>query len=505
MTALIHAIEHSLARRGAAPALFWQDRVLSFAELDATSLRLAHALLARGIAPADRIAVSLENSPELIVTVLATLRCGAVLVPLNPAATPCELAYLLSDCGAALVITEPQRAAAIRGCGYAGPLLCELVPDSAAQTALPRRVADDPALLMYTSGTTSQPKGAVLSHGALHSNFDAVAKLWEWTASDRLLLTLPCFHLHGLGLGILLSLQVGSSIVLRPRFVVEEALALLTRYQCTMFFGVPTMYGRLVQLSAEALAGAELQRMRLWVSGSALMPASVYERFHARFGRVLMNRYGLTEACCVLSTRCRDAARAGNVGRPLPGVDVRLVDEERLDDAGELHEVGEGEPGELLVRSSGLFSGYWQRPAETQRALVAGFLRTGDIAVREADGSFRMMGRRSLDIIKSRGFKISALEIESCLQSHEAVAAVAVVGLPHAERGEAVVAAVTLLAGAAVSAQELRQYAGAHLAPHKVPMQVVFLDELPRVGPGKFKKAELIKQLSSLSSDERDP
>ncbi len=394
---------------------------------------MAWGLRAQGITPGDRVAVSFRNSPELVVAVLATLRSGAILVPLNPSATVDELGYLLGDCGAALVLTQPEQAPAIRTCGYAGPLLTaatlmDWTSGSATEPPLPRRGPEDPAILMYTSGTTSRPKGVLLSQGALFTNFSTVATTWEWTQADRLLLTLPCFHLHGLGLGILLSLCVGSSLVLCPGFVAEEALELLSRQECTMFFGVPTIYNRLVQLSDEALARVDLRRMRMWVSGSALMPPSTYERFRQRFGYALMNRYGLTEACCVLSTRCAETRRAGNVGRPLPGVEVRLVDPERLD-RGEMSEVTGSEPGELLIGGPSLLSAYWNRPAELQRVLAAGLLRSGDLAVREPDGTFRILGRRSLDIIKSRGYKISAVEIESCLQDHRAVAEVAVVTL----------------------------------------------------------------------------
>lgn len=496
MSTLVHEIEKTLRRRGPAPALFWQERAWSFAELDAWSAQLASGLRAQGIAAGDRVAVSFRNSPELIAAVLATLRSGAILVPVNPSATADELAHLLGDCGAALVLTQPERVDVIRACGYAGPVFTELelVASREPPKELPQRAPEDPAMLMYTSGTTSRPKGVVLSQGALFKNFSTVAGLWEWTEADRLLLTLPCFHLHGLGLGVLLSLCVGSSIVLTQGFVAEDALALMARYECTMFFGVPTMYGRFVQLSAQALAGVELRRMRMWVSGSAPMPEVTYERFAERFGYALMNRYGLTEACCVLSTRCAELRRAGNVGRPLPGVEVRLVDADRLD-LGELSEVPDGELGELLIRGPSLFRQYWNRPEDTQRAFTHGFLRSGDLAVREADGTFRILGRRSLDIIKSRGYKISAVEIECCLQRHPAVAELAVVGLPDEDRGEAVVAAVTLAAGESVSAEQLREYARQHLAPHKVPVKFLLLDEIPRVGPGKFNKSALIKRL----------
>lgn len=357
-----------------------------------------------------------------------------------------------------------------------------------------RRDAEAPALIVYTSGTTGKPKGAVLSHRALLSNLTTVAQAWRWTENDRLLLTLPCFHLHGLGLGIMTSFLVGSSVALRPRFVLEEVLDDLVRVQATLFFGVPTIYNRLVGLPAESFAQHDLHRMRLWVSGSAPLSTATYERFRERSGFALMDRYGMTECGFVLSTPVDEPRRPGTVGRPLPGVAVRIVDPDAAD-AGRLVDVGDGTQGEIVIRGPNLFSGYWNRPEDTQRALLDGYLRSGDLAVRQADGMVRIVGRSSVDIIKTRGFKVGAVEIEDCLQRHPDVQEVAVVGVPDADQGERIIAAVTPKVASHVSAEALRSYARAHLAPHKVPAEIVFIDEIPRTGPGKFKKKELIRQL----------
>jgi malonyl-CoA/methylmalonyl-CoA synthetase len=353
----------------------------------------------------------------------------------------------------------------------------------------------DPALIIYTSGTTGRPKGAVLSHGALLSNLTAMADVWRWCARDRLLLTLPCFHLHGLGLGILGSFLVGSSIVMRSRFVAEEIPLLLEEHECTMFFGVPTMYNRLVTLPESALQGVDLGRMRMWVSGSAPLGPATFDRFRARFGFELLDRYGMTECGFVVATPSGEARRPGTVGRPLPGIEVRIVDADEAD-AGRLVPVRRGEPGEMLMRGPNLFSGYWRREAETRAAFLDGLLRSGDLAVEDEDGMIRIVGRRSVDVIKCRGFKIGAVEIENCLQAHPAVEEVAVVGVPHSDLGEMVVAAVTVVPGREVSEEELRAYARQHLAPQKVPGRIVFRDQIPRTGPGKFKKRELIQELA---------
>jgi malonyl-CoA/methylmalonyl-CoA synthetase len=235
--------------------------------------------------------------------------------------------------------------------------------------------------------------------------------------------------------------------------------------------------------------------MRLWVSGSAPLSAATYERFRERTGFALMDRYGMTECGFVLSTPYEQPRRAGVVGFPLPGIAVRVVDPDAAS-AGRIVDVADGVQGEIIIRGANLFSGYWNRPDDTRQALLDGYLRSGDLAVREADGMIRIVGRSSVDIIKTRGFKVGAVEIEDCLQRHPDVQEVAVVGVPDADQGERVVAAVTLKATARVSADGLRTYARDHLAPHKVPAEVIFIDEIPRTGPGKFKKKELIRHLA---------
>jgi malonyl-CoA/methylmalonyl-CoA synthetase len=492
---LIEAIEARLRERALATALIWEERELSFADLERWSARLAAALVHRKVLPGDRVAVGLPNSPELIATILGVLRSGAVLVPLNPAYTAAEAAYIVRDSEATLVVTHEQQADGLRAEQVAAPVVTEIENGGGAVT-LPARDAESAALIVYTSGTTGAPKGAILSQRALLSNLSTVAAAWRWTPADRLLLTLPCFHLHGLALGVLGSFLVGSSIVLRPHFAAGEIPALLSRHRCTMFFGVPTMYNRLVTLPADAIGAADLSRMRLWVSGSAPLPVATFERFRERFGYELLERFGMTEGGFMIAAPYEGPRRPGVVGRPLPGIDILIVDPEAAD-SGRLQPVPSGEPGELLIRGPNLFSGYWRRPEDTQRAFLDGYFRSGDLALVEDDGMIRIAGRRSTDIIKSRGFKVSAVEIENCLQAHPAVVEVAVIGLPDADQGEAVTAVITLAPGASLSADEVRAYARAHLAPHKVPARVAFLEEIPRTGPGKFKKLELIRQLSA--------
>jgi malonyl-CoA/methylmalonyl-CoA synthetase len=496
MASLGEAFAETIARRGDATALLFGDQQYSFRHIGERAKSIAAALAVRGVHPGDRVAVGLPNSPDLVTAVLAVLHIGAVLVPLNPAYTADELTYIVGDAGARVAIVHSEHAALLMEAML--PELSLILDSTETLAGAVRAVApiapEAPALIVYTSGTTGRPKGAVLSHRALLSNLTTVAQAWRWTENDRLLLTLPCFHLHGLGLGIMASFLVGSSVALRRRFVLEEVLADLERVQATMFFGVPTIYNRLVSLSADAFEAHDLHRMRLWVSGSAPLSAATYERFRERTGFALMDRYGMTECGFVLSTPYDEPRRPGVVGRPLPGIEVRVVDPDAAD-AGRLADVADDTQGEIVIRGPNLFSGYWKRPEDTQRARIDAYLRSGDLAVREADGMVRIVGRSSVDIIKSRGFKVGAVEIEDCLQHHPDVQEVAVVGVPDADQGERIVAAVTRKAAAGVTAEALRAHARAHLAPHKVPAEVVFIDEIPRTGPGKFKKKALIQQL----------
>jgi len=485
-----------MARRDAATAVLYDDTAYSFRELANRAAAIAGGLLLRGVHPGDRVAVGLPNSPELVATILGVIQTGAVLVPLNPAYTADEITYVTGDAGARVAVVGAEHAAILMAAPLPELSVIASAPDELdAAPQPPAKVdAETAALIVYTSGTTGRPKGAVLSHRALLSNLTTVARAWRWTEHDRLLLTLPCFHLHGLGLGIMASLLIGSSIALRRRFVAADVCADLARVEATMFFGVPTMYNRLVALPDQALTAYARQRMRLWVSGSAPLTAATFERFQERFGSQLLERYGMTECGFVLATPYDGPRRPGVVGRALPGISVRIVDPDAAD-LGRLDEVPDGTSGEIVIRGPNMFSGYWNRPDETRRAFVDGYLRSGDLAVREPDGMVRIIGRSSVDIIKTRGFKIGAVEIEDCLQRHPHVQEVAVVGVPDTDQGERIVAAITPQPGCSLSAEDLHAFARQHLAPHKTPADFVFTDEIPRSGPGKFKKKELIARL----------
>lgn len=496
MSCLGEALDAAARARPIETALLFEGVHYTYRLLHDRAATVAGALTDKGVRPGDHVAVGLTSSPELVAAVLGVLHMGAVLVPINPAASLDELTYILQDSEARVAVLEPEHAAALVQSGVADKLTlmtaADLIHgDKAPLTPVP---SENAALIVYTSGTTGHPKGAVLSHRALLANLLTVATAWQWTDRDRLLLTLPCFHLHGLGLGILTTLLVGASVALRPRFILDEVLDDIERTRATMFFGVPTIYNRLVTLPPEIVRGHDLSRMRLWVSGSAPLHAATYERFEDLFGYALMDRYGMTECGFALSTPYDEPRRASVVGRALPGVDVRLVDSEQAD-RGVLVDVAQGKQGEILIKGDNLFSGYWRRPEAAAAAMIEGYLRSGDLAVREADGQVRIVGRSSVDIIKTRGFKVGAVEIENCLQQHPDIEEVAVVGIPDADQGERVVAAVVQRQDAKVTATDLTSFSRQHLAPHKVPAQIVFLSEIPKTGPGKFKKKALIATL----------
>lgn len=493
MATLWSAFDESVTTRGEAPAVFWNDRWLTYRDLEQMSARVAGALAAGGIRAGDRVVVGLPNSSQLVGVLLGVLRMGAVYVPLNPAYTADEAGYIIEATGGTALVHPALRDAIARRRPDLEHRLAGDLSDAPPATPPAALDPEAPALIVFTSGTTGQPKGAILSHRALVTNLRAVTCAWEWQPADRLLLTLPCSHLHGLGLGLLGSLLAGSSVVLRARFAAEEVPGDLARFAATMFFGVPTMYNRLVQLPRHAVDREDLSGMRLWVSGSAPLLVPTYERFLQLFGHALVERFGMTEGGFMITTPLHGPRRGGVVGLPLPGIEVRIVDDEAAD-RGLLIDVPDGTSGELLIRGPNLFSGYWRDPTASRAAFLHGYFRSGDVAVREPDGLYRIAGRRSVDVIKTRGYKVSALEIENRLQAHPGVREVAVVGVPHDDWGEEIVAVVSSNEGRP-TADALLEHARQTLATYKVPRRVVFMSEIPKIGPGKFRKHELLQML----------
>ncbi|MEU6771407.1 acyl-CoA synthetase [Streptomyces sp. NPDC046759] len=462
-------------------ALRFGARSLTYGELAGAAGALAARL--RG---AGRVAVWATPELETAVAVTGVLLAGAAAVPLNPKSGGKELAHIVSDSAPELVLAAP-------GADLPGVLgeLARIDVDASATGAVPDDTApdEDPALIVYTSGTTGPPKGAVLPRRAVATTLDALADAWQWTQDDVLVHGLPLFHVHGLVLGTLGPLRRGGSVRHLGRFT-AEGVARELNAGATMLFGVPTMYHRIAEaLPADPELAEALGRARLLVSGSAALPVHDHERIRAATGRRVIERYGMTETLMNTSVRADGEPRAGTVGVPLPGVELRLVEED-----GTPLTAYDGESvGEIQVRGPNLFTGYLNRPDATAAAFTAdGWFRTGDMAVRERDGYVRIVGRKATDLIKSGGYKIGAGEIENALLEHPGVREAAVTGEPDEDLGERIVAwIVPADPQAPPSAEELADHVARRLAPHKRPRVVRHLDALPRNDMGKIMKRAL--------------
>jgi malonyl-CoA/methylmalonyl-CoA synthetase len=474
------------------PALRFPERSLSYAELARAARRVAAALEGT-----SRLAVLAEPRIETAVAVIGALVAGIPVVPINPKSGSSELAHIVGDAEPEAIAVAPDSEVPEAFAGRrrvqvdlgGAPAGAEAGTGSEPAGAGERPDLSDeaPALIVYTSGTTGRPKGAVLPRRSIASNLDGLAEVWGWTDADVVAHGLPLFHVHGLVIGILGPVRRGGTAHYIGRFSpdgVREALG----GQATMLFGVPTMYRRLADAAAgspqlaRALGGA-----RLLVSGSAALPASEHARIRQLTGRAVVERYGMTETLMNTAIHADAAPAPGTVGPPLPGVDVRLVD----DDGAVLTGADDETIGEIQVRGPNLFLEYLNRPDATAEAMRDGWFATGDMATRTAEGYIRIVGRRATDLIKSGGYKIGAGEIEGCLREHPAVEDAAVTGAADDDLGERVVAWVVVRDGAGVSESELIDHVAGLLAPHKRPRDVHFLDELPRNDMGKVQKARL--------------
>ncbi|WLW55342.1 acyl-CoA synthetase [Streptomyces sp. YU58] len=478
MASLFPALTEGPADR---PALRFGDRSLTYGDLGAA----AGALAAR-IGGAGRVAVWATPALETAVAVLAALEAGVAAVPLNPKSGEKELGHILSDSAPALVLaaSRDELPAPLRD-------LERVDVDTRATGSLPapRVSPEDAALVVYTSGTTGPPKGAVIPRRAISSTLDALADAWQWTGDDVLVHGLPLFHVHGLVLGILGPLRRGGSVRHLGRFS-TEGVARELNDGATMLFGVPTMYHRIAQTLPEdpELAKA-LGRTRLLVSGSAALPVHDHERIAAATGRRVIERYGMTETLMNTSVRADGEPRAGTVGVPLPGVELRLVE----DDGAPITSYDGETVGEIQVRGPNLFTEYLNRPDATAAAFTEdGWFRTGDMAVRDPDGYVRIVGRKATDLIKSGGYKIGAGEIENALLEHPGVREAAVTGEPDADLGERIVAwVVPADPQSPPGVEELADHVARRLAPHKRPRVVHHISALPRNDMGKIMKRAL--------------
>ncbi len=483
--ALLALLDHTLLGARDRPALETDSAQFTFGELEARSNRLAHALHTRGLRAGDRIAYLLQNRVEIIDLWLACVKLGLIAVPVNILYQAREIAHIVHDAQPVAVVTTADRAAEVPP-GVPVWEIAQLWPDALSVTddgARPPSVrshvahTDTPLALVYTSGTTGASKGAVLTHGNFASNALVLNALWAITRDDRLLAALPLFHVHGLGNALHCWLLSGCHMRLVPRFEATRAAGWFTHYRPTVFFGVPTMYIRLLEL--EPTAARDIgDHARLFVCGSAPLPAHVLESFRVRFGHVILERYGMTETLMNVSNPYVGERRAGTVGLPLPLTSVRIVDEAGAD-------VPTGTSGELWVKGPHVCAGYWNRPEATASSFRDGWFCTGDIGVRASDGYITLEGRRS-ELIISGGFNIYPREIEDLLLEHPGIREATVVGRPDPARGEVPVAYV--VTDDTVDLAALDAYLRTQLASFKVPRRVLRVEALPRTALGKVQK-----------------
>lgn len=460
------------------------ESLLSYSELDAQSASWARHFASHGVRAGDRVIVQVRKSPANLIAYFACLRAGFVYLPLNTAYLADEVHYFIDDAEPSLVVCDP---------GFRNnfaPASCPVLTLDAdgKGTAVPPRLEpgdevhdsapDDTAIILYTSGTTGQPKGAMITHRNLTSNALTLFDVWQWQPDDVLLHSLPIFHIHGLMVATHLAVLGGSPMIFLPTFDADDVVSALP--MATVFMGVPTHYVRL--LGNEHLDRHTCRNMRLFTSGSAPLLVQTFEAFTERTGLSIVERYGMTETGMNTSNPLDGARKPGTVGPPLPGVETKIS----------------GDPGVLMVRGKNVFKGYWKNPEKTREDFDEdGFFRTGDVATVDEDGYVSIVGRDK-DMIISGGLNVYPKEIESVIDRVDGIIESAVIGLPHPDFGEAVTAVVVPAAGAALTEAGIINVLKARLANFKVAKRVIFVDSLPRNTMGKVQKALLRDQHQDL-------
>lgn len=476
-----------------ARALLFSDRIAfrtpeashTYQQILDRSAEIASALLGdQSDLQEARVALLVTPGFEYTAAQWGIWRAGGIKLPICLSATESEWEYALTDSQVSTVIADTDKIAPL--CDRLGIRLILVSSIHAAAKALPDIDVNRRAMILYTSGTTSKPKGVVTTHANIQAQIESLVTAWEWSAEDRIPMFLPLHHIHGIINITGCALWSGAVVEPFSRFEMNAILQRVRDDAYTLFMAVPTIYVKLIQAIESASEAdraaivAGFKKMRLMVSGSAALPASVHEQWTRLTGQELLERYGMTEIGMAISNLYRGERRPGAVGAPLPGVEVRLKAEN-----GPII-TAEDEPGEIQVRGPGVFSAYWNREQATAESFEDGWFRTGDMAVLER-GYYRIMGRLSVDIIKSGGYKLSALEIEAALLEHPLIAECAVIGLPDDTWGEAVTAAV-VLKNSTLELGELRDWCKGRLSVYKIPQRLKVVSELPRNAMGKVTK-----------------
>ena len=485
---LYSQLERSFLAAGGRTALARSDGtvLLTYDALREGVGRYANALAALGVEPGDRVTVQAEKSLAGVLLYLAVLKAGGVYQPLNTAYTETEVDYFVGDASPKLIVCDPARQQSMRGLADRHGVfavvnldkdgtgtLADLAAQMDARHETVARAGDDLAGLLYTSGTTGRSKGAMISHGNLLSNAATLVGLWRITADDVLLHALPVFHVHGLFVALNTCFLAGATIVWFEKFDAASLIAAMPR--ASLMMGVPTFYTRL--LATPGFGPEAVRQMRLFISGSAPLLAETHEQFRIRTNHAILERYGMTETGMITSNPYDGERQPGGVGFALPGVAVRIRG---------------GQPGVIEVKGPNVFKGYWRMPEKTAEDFTAdGYFITGDVGTISGDGRVAIVGRAK-DLIISGGFNVYPKEVEDVLDSLPGVAESAVVGVPHPDFGEAVIAIVTAK-GDGLSESEMIAAAARHLAKFKVPKRIFIVSELPRNAMGKVQKAELRK------------
>ena len=490
-------------RHGERPAVVDSQGSYTYHDLLNASSRVATALLAgHEDLQEQRVAFLLAPGLSWVAVQWGIWRAGGVAVPLPLNSTRSELEYFIDDTQTSTLMfdaqAEPQLASiaearGIRALSYDQVCACP-------STELPDVASERRAMILYTSGTTNRPKGVVTTHANIAAQIMCLVEAWEWSADDRIVLCLPLHHVHGIVNVVCCALWSGATCEMLPRFDASAVWERIAGSALPLFMAVPTIYVKLIAAwdaappERRAVLSQACAKLRLMVSGSAALPVSTLERWKEISGHILLERYGMTEIGMALSNPLRGERVPGSVGTPLPSVEVQLVGENG-------QPVAPGTPGEIEVRGPSVFAEYWGKPEATRDAFRDGWFRTGDTAVVE-NGVYRILGRTNIDILKTGGHKVSALEIEETLREHPSVAECAVVGVPDLEWGERVAAAVVLKDGGALDLPSLRIWAKEFLAAYKLPSRLLVLDTLPRNAMGKVMKPAIATMFRSADSSD---
>jgi long-chain acyl-CoA synthetase len=487
---LASILTETASRHGDRTALKLDDNEISYTQLEEASARAAGLIRAKGVEPGERVAVMLPNVPYFAILYFGILRAGAVVVPLNPRYGESEVAYHLGDSEAKLLFAWHQFSdAAEKGAGEHDIEMIpvepgkfeEVLKDAEPYSDVQGREEDDAAVILYTSGTTGTPKGAVLTHGNVAKSTAVATTLVDLSEDDVILGALPFFHVFGQACGLNSAAKLGASVSLIPKFDPKATLEAIQRDGVTVFEGVPTMYSAV--LNFDERDSYDTSSLRVGIAGGQAMPVEVMEKFEKAFDIEVLEGYGLSETCAVGTFNYPGKRKPGSIGKPVEGIEVKIVDDDR-------NEVSQGEIGEIAIKGANVMREYWNKPEETEEDLREGWFHTGDMGHIDEDG-YVFIDDRKKDMIIRGGENVYPREIEEVLYQHDGIEEVAVIGVEHERLGEEVAAAVVLKEKDSVSADELREFALDKLAKYKCPSKIWFLDELPKGPTGKILKREI--------------